>query len=591
MSPSQAHCRSRAGLRELLDRLAAAAGPGHARGIEQLRMRTQRRGLRVLVAGEAKRGKSTLINALLDTDLLPTGVVPVTAIATTIRIAASGGPGADDGAAVGKWLEVALVDGRVEARPRDDLADLVTEERNPGNAAGVDTVTVTVGGGPFAGLPLELVDTPGLGSVYEHNTLAAQAAYHSLDAVIVVVGADPPITPAERDLLLNLSARAVATFVVLAKADRLDHGDLAQAVRFTESVIRGAGIRATVWPLSAQARDTGFRSFAAAFSDYLAERGDEDADLALRHHVRGLAEQIRDEVTLAARAVELNDAEGQARVREFAERLTVLARQANELDDRLAAAQRRLQRQLGDAAAVQIIELSAAVRHSVSEQLGPLDDAHAIEERGRQVTAALIVERVQAWRDEQGSALEADLANVVASIAQSRADQLARLREDARTLLDMELAAASGRVELAASRRFWFSFSDPPAWELPGAELLRHRGPGAVRRARARALDAVPELVDRQVGRARADLQQRLAETTRALAGQLRREHRQMLDRLAVAVDQSRASFDTGTAGRDAARAAFAGRLAAVGDVLTELVDDSLDGQSEVDRSRAVRRD
>jgi GTPase Era involved in 16S rRNA processing len=588
MSPSDARCWTRADLSGVLDRLASVAGPGYSRDVDQLRRRTQRRRLRVLVAGEAKRGKSTLINALLDTDLLPTGVVPVTAIATTIRIA---GHAADDDMAVGERLEVAFIDGRVESRPRDELAELVTEERNPGNAARVDSVMVTVGGGPLAGLPLELVDTPGLGSVYEHNTAAAQAAYRSLDAVIVVLGADPPITAAEKDLLVELSTRAVATFVVLAKADRLDAGDLAQAVRFTESVIRGTGIRATVWPVSARARDAGFQEFADTFAGYLAERGVEDADRALRHHVRALARQARDEVALAVRAVELDDAEGQARVREFAERLAVLTRQASELDDRLAAGQRRLQRRLDDAAAGQIIEVSAAVRQAVRDQLGPLDDARVIEELGRQVTAALIVERVQAWREEQGRGLEADLAEVVSGVEQARADQLARLREDARTLLDVDLAAAGGPVELAASRRFWFSFSDPPAWELPGAELLRHRGPGAVRRARTRALDAIPELVDRQVGRARADLHQRLAETVRALTGQLRREHGQLLDRLAAAVDQTRTSFATDTVARDAARAGLAGRLAVVGDVLAELADDNLDGRCGVDRSGAVRPD
>jgi predicted GTPase len=41
--------------------------------------------LRVLVVGEAKRGKSTLINALLGRDVLPSGVTPLTAVATTVR--------------------------------------------------------------------------------------------------------------------------------------------------------------------------------------------------------------------------------------------------------------------------------------------------------------------------------------------------------------------------------------------------------------------------------------------------------------------------------------------------------------------------
>ena len=52
--------RDREQLLALLDRLDAAR-------------------LRVLVVGAAKRGKSTLINALLGRDVLPSGVTPLTA--------------------------------------------------------------------------------------------------------------------------------------------------------------------------------------------------------------------------------------------------------------------------------------------------------------------------------------------------------------------------------------------------------------------------------------------------------------------------------------------------------------------------------
>jgi len=71
------------GQRELncaLDRLAAllGAGDGDPAGVHEvaeLSRRVREDVLRVVVAGEAKRGKSTLINALLARAVLPTGVV------------------------------------------------------------------------------------------------------------------------------------------------------------------------------------------------------------------------------------------------------------------------------------------------------------------------------------------------------------------------------------------------------------------------------------------------------------------------------------------------------------------------------------
>jgi Dynamin family len=49
-----------------------------------LRDRLSRERLQLAVLGQFKRGKSTFINALLGANLLPTGVIPLTAVATFI---------------------------------------------------------------------------------------------------------------------------------------------------------------------------------------------------------------------------------------------------------------------------------------------------------------------------------------------------------------------------------------------------------------------------------------------------------------------------------------------------------------------------
>jgi Dynamin family len=85
--------RDRAQLVALLDRLDAVR-------------------LRVLVAGEAKRGKSTLVNALLGRQVLPSGVIPLTAVTTTVRY------GDDERA------EVRFLDGHDEKHPLAALTDL-----------------------------------------------------------------------------------------------------------------------------------------------------------------------------------------------------------------------------------------------------------------------------------------------------------------------------------------------------------------------------------------------------------------------------------------------------------------------------------
>ena len=174
----------------------------------ELRGRLREHRLRVLVAGEAKRGKSTLINAQLGRAVLPTGVTPLTALATTVRYGR------------GERVTAVFRDGRTEGYPLPALTDLVTERGNPGNARGLASVTVAVDA-PILALGVELVDTPGTGSVYAHNTAEAETALETMDAAVFVLSADPPVSATERDLMGRVAALSVTMFVVLNKADYL----------------------------------------------------------------------------------------------------------------------------------------------------------------------------------------------------------------------------------------------------------------------------------------------------------------------------------------------------------------------------------
>jgi small GTP-binding protein len=243
--------RDREQLLALLDRLDAAR-------------------LRVLVVGEAKRGKSTLINALLGRDVLPTGVTPLTAVATTVRYSDDSG------------IEVAFLDGHVEKHPLTALADFVTEVRNPRNQRMVAGVAVYLDAPVLAG-GVELVDTPGTGSVFQWDTQAAHEALQTMDAAVFVLTADPPVSAGERDLLGQVAELSVTTFAVLNKADHLDEAGLAEASEFTRQVLAEAGHPGTVYPMSARAALGGGAAvrtagFEADFTAYLslasaAERG------------------------------------------------------------------------------------------------------------------------------------------------------------------------------------------------------------------------------------------------------------------------------------------------------------------------------
>src|ERR1700739_2342006 len=116
----------------------------------------------VACVGQFKRGKSTLINALIGEPVLPTGYIPVTAVPTVIRVGAR--LHARYRTRDGSWNEI----------PASELKQFVAEECNPENIKRVQGAEVFVPS-PLLASGMCMVDTPGLGSVFTGNTAATQA--------------------------------------------------------------------------------------------------------------------------------------------------------------------------------------------------------------------------------------------------------------------------------------------------------------------------------------------------------------------------------------------------------------------------------
>jgi GTP-binding protein EngB required for normal cell division len=178
--------------------------------------------LDVAVLGQFKSGKSSLLNALVGNDLLPIGVVPVTAVVT--RLVA--GPALT--------ARVRDQDGRPESIAPERIAEFVTEALNPGNCRRVAVVDVEVPA--LAELRgLRLVDTPGLGSTFAHNTQATKDWLPSVAAALVVVSADRPLSNDERLLIAEVRQLAPRVWVILSKIDLLDIQQQAEVTAFLQS--------------------------------------------------------------------------------------------------------------------------------------------------------------------------------------------------------------------------------------------------------------------------------------------------------------------------------------------------------------------
>jgi predicted GTPase len=179
----------------------------------------------VACIGQFKRGKSTLINALIGDPVLPVGFTPITAVPTVIRFGDKRRARIQVGN--GSWQDVKV----------SDLNQYVSEECNPENTKGVRGVEVFVPSSLLAS-GMCFVDTPGLGSVFTGNTAATHAFIPHIDAALVVIGADPPLAGEELALVEAVAQHVQDLVLVLNKADRTTPEEKAAAVNFADRQLR-----------------------------------------------------------------------------------------------------------------------------------------------------------------------------------------------------------------------------------------------------------------------------------------------------------------------------------------------------------------
>jgi len=179
----------------------------------------------LVVVGQFKRGKSSLMNAIIGRNLLPTGLLPLTSAITAlcygpqekVILKRSGWSFAD---------EITL----------PELADYVTEQGNPGNVKGVIEARIELPL-PFLRRGLYFVDTPGIGSVRAENTATTYSFLPEADAVIFVTSVEAPLSEAEEAFLQDVRQYARRMFIVVNKVDLLAPNEASQVMDYIRACL------------------------------------------------------------------------------------------------------------------------------------------------------------------------------------------------------------------------------------------------------------------------------------------------------------------------------------------------------------------
>jgi GTPase SAR1 family protein len=203
---------------ELIDRAIELAKlcdrPEVLRRVQLVRERMRAPGVRVLVVGEPKKGKSSLVNALVGAPVCAVGDDATTVTPTLVRHAAQ--PGAT------LVMAAADADTGVEperiAVPLEGLAPRVAAEEGRQDGRRLLHVEVALPRRLLEG-GLELVDTAGVGGMGGLRSLATLDLLPRADAVVFVSDASQEFTGPEMALLKQAAALCPTVVCVLTKID------------------------------------------------------------------------------------------------------------------------------------------------------------------------------------------------------------------------------------------------------------------------------------------------------------------------------------------------------------------------------------
>ena len=194
----------------------------------------------LVVLGQFKRGKTTLINSLVGNEILPSSVVPLTSIVTILKFGNE------------VRCTIFMNDGTEQNVRIEALHDYVTESGNPKNIRGVKCACIEYPI-PLLEKGMQLVDTPGIGSTFLHNTETTYEFLDHLDAAIFLMSADVPISQVEKELLETIKTSTQKIFFVLNKVDNLEPEEITEMSTYNRNVLQEMGFTVQeIWPISAR---------------------------------------------------------------------------------------------------------------------------------------------------------------------------------------------------------------------------------------------------------------------------------------------------------------------------------------------------
>lgn len=207
--------------------------------------RLESKSFEIALFGRVSSGKSSLLNSIVQSEILPVGVNPVTALPTRLMYGPS------------SRLIVKYADKNPEQFETGDLSKFVTEQHNPANLKHITQVVVELPS-PRLSNGIVFVDTPGLGSLATSGAAETLAYLPRCDLGVVLIDAGSTLTQNDLSTIQALYEAGVPVSVLLSKSDLLGAKDRAQSLAYvSQQITAQLGLNLRVCPVSVQPAHAG----------------------------------------------------------------------------------------------------------------------------------------------------------------------------------------------------------------------------------------------------------------------------------------------------------------------------------------------
>ncbi len=498
----------------------------------------------LVILGQFKRGKTTLINSLIGKEILPSSVVPLTSVVTILKF--------------GREIRctIFLEDGRDVKISIEALSDYITEKGNPKNIRGVRCASIEYPSS-FLERGMLLVDTPGVGSTFLHNTETTYEFLDHLDAALFLMSADVPISQVEKELLDTIKGSTQKIFFVLNKIDYLNPKEIDEIAAFNKQVLEEMGFTVQeIWPVSAREAlkaktikdeagllQSGLLNLEYALSSFLSqERGKIIINTAVSKIKRIISQKLSqiaiEEKTLEATTEELED-----KINTFHKLVSNLKQDREDITCLLKGESDKLCLKVEELLKVFEEKETPRIKKCLQDFFEQNQDANptVLRDEMQRVIKEEIINGFDMFRKETESVISGNIQETFDRFTRRSNSIINEFKTAAELLFDVSMGQCEFSVELTRDNSFYYmvqEYTAPTDEEIKS--VLRTFLPKSMSRKMVlnEMIERVSSEISRNCGRVRYDLTSRLRKTIDHYSQQLKNLGNELIAQIEQAIQK-----------------------------------------------------